>query len=68
MMSAILNSISETSSYPEFSELYQDYVKGIQDDILNNEFNINKHKMKQLKSFNCLLAQLNVLTEELQTL
>lgn len=68
MLAQISESISQLNQLPEFSVLYQDYVKDIQDDILDNELAVNGNKMAQLKNFNCVLTQLNELTEELKKL
>ena len=68
MFSQITKSISQLDDYPEFSKYYQRYVKQIQDDILDNELSVNEVKMTQLKNFNCVITQLNELTEELRKL
>lgn len=68
MLSQIVRNISQLDSYPEFSEFYQEYVKKMQDDILENEFAVNEVKMVRVKSFNSVITQLNELTEELKTL
>ena len=65
MLSQICKSIAELDHYPDFRVYYQNYVKEIQDRILDNELTINTKKMARLKNFNCVLTQLNELTEEL---
>ncbi len=67
MLSTIANDLAELNNYPEFGVFYQNYVRDIQDAILQREYKVNKQKLAQLKSFNCVLIQLNELTEELKS-
>lgn len=60
--------ISELNDTKDFASFYQDYVKSIQDNIISNELEVNKHKMTHMKSMNNVLGQLNNLTEELKIL
>ena len=66
MLLQVMNNISQLNELPEFSTFYQDYVKEMQDCILDSELIVNNRKMTQLKNFNCVLTQLNELTEELK--
>ena len=68
MLSRIQSSIIQLDDYPEFGRFYQQYVSELEDSILENEFSVNRNKMTQLKNFNCVLTQLNELTEELKRL
>ena len=66
MMSRILDSIDSLAEKPRFSQFYQDYIKDMQDAIIDNETKQNEWKMSRLKSLNSVLRQLNELTEELK--
>ncbi len=68
MLSSVVESIAELDSYPDFGTYYQNYIKDIQDRIISNELAVNEYKMEHLNSLNCVLSQLNELTEELKTL
>lgn len=66
MLAQVEQLVNDASNYPEFKSYYQDFVKNIQDNILDNEVNVNRHKLMTSKSLNCVLHELNVLTEELK--
>ena len=68
ILSQLADDLAELKHYPEFSAYYQDYVKDIQDRIIDNELDVNSSKLTQLKNPSCILTQLNELTEELKTL
>ena len=68
MLSSVVEDIAELDCYPDFGEYYQNYIKTIQDSIISNEVAVNEYKMVRMKSLNCVLTQLNELTEELKTL
>lgn len=68
MLCQIRQTISDIDKYPDFKDYYQDYIKSLQDAILEVEVKDNSSKMSHLKSLNKVISQLNVLTEELKTL
>lgn len=51
----------------DFSEYYQQYVKQVQDSILDNDLLQASHCYKMIEDTPKLLSGLNILTEELKT-